>query len=98
MAFGGSLIIDRRQPGLNSTSPTTTTGTSGQTFTLAEIREISSVYPQDGQHPNFGEPVPLFPPGRIERMANYLQQPRHKSNASHRPILRSQQAQIHLHN
>ena len=45
----------------------TTTGTSGRTFTLAEIREMSPVHPQDGRRPNFVQPVPLFPPGRVER-------------------------------
>jgi len=42
-----------------SSASRTTTSTSGRTFTLAEIREISLVHPQDGRHPNSGQPVPL---------------------------------------
>ena len=46
---------------------TVITGTSGRTFTLAEIWEMFPVHPQDGRRPNFGQPVPCSVPGRIER-------------------------------
>jgi len=50
LRFGLNEITDNS--GVSSASRTTTS-TSGRTFTLAEIREMSPVHPQDGRRPNF---------------------------------------------
>ena len=57
--YGFCKITDNS--GVSSTLQATT-GTSGRTFTLAEIWEMSPVHAQDGRRPNFGQPVPLSPP------------------------------------
>jgi len=88
MAFAGSSITDNSGVSSTLVSSHTdqmitdgsrsdivlhlTAGTSSRTFTLAEIREMSPVHPQDGRRTNFDQPVPLSPPlAELNEMVQY---------------------------